>query len=121
MEVWDPKDKPTVFSRIKKAIEARERGLKVTRYIIYPGILFILVLLVFSIFPGCTTMKWPWKKDIEVIGKGEDTIIITDLAPREFICTKIDCGNENIDQLVEEERKKNIIACIKLLPECKNE
>jgi hypothetical protein len=37
--------------------------------------------------------------------------------PKEFICTKIDCGDENIDLLIEKE--KNIIACIKLQPECK--
>jgi len=37
---------------------------------------------------------------------------------KEFICTKIDCGDENIDQLIEEEKKQNIIACIKLQPEC---
>ena len=28
-----------------------------------------------------------------------------DYREREFICTKIDCGNENIDELVEQERK----------------
>ena len=109
MEVWDPKDKPTVFSQIKKAIETRDRGLKVTRYIIYPGILFILVISIFTLFPGCSTMKLPWKKD-------DDTITVTDLPPREFICTKIDCGDEDIDELVADEQ--NTIACIKLQPEC---
>ena len=103
MEVWDPKDKPTVLSQIKKAIEARDRGLKVTRYIIYPGILFILVLLYFALLTGCATMEWPWKKNI----KAEE---------KEFICTKIDCGDEDIDQLVADEQ--NTIACIKLQPEC---
>ena len=107
MEVWDPKDKPTVFSRIKKAIEARERGLKVTRYIIYPGILFILVLLIFAILPGCS---WPWQKE-----KVREVNSLT-VPPREFICKKIDCGDEDIDQLVEDEQ--NTIACIKLQPEC---
>jgi len=62
-------------------------------------------------------MQWPWKKDTEVVGKGDDAIIITDLAPREFICTKIDCGDEDIDKLVADEQ--NTIACIKLQPECK--
>jgi len=103
VEVWDPKDKPTVLSQIKKAIEARDRGLKVTRYIIYPGILFILVLLYFTLLTGCATMEWPWKKNI----KAEE---------KEFICTKIDCGDEDIDQLVADEQ--NTIACIKLQPEC---
>ena len=37
--------------------------------------------------------------------------------PKEFICTKIDCGNENIEQKIADEQ--NIIACIKLQPECK--
>jgi hypothetical protein len=116
VEVWDPKDKITVFSQIKKAIEARGRGLKVTRYIIYPGILFILVLLIFTLLPGCASMQWPWKKDVEVIGKGDDTIIVTDLPTLEFICTKIDCGDEDIEQRIADEQ--NTIACIKLQPEC---
>ena len=103
MEVWDPKDKPTVFSQIKKAIETRDRGLKVTRYIIYPGILFILVLVYFALLSGCATMEWPGKKNIKAQEK-------------EFICTKIDCGDEDIDQLVSDEQ--NTIACIKLQPEC---
>ena len=38
---------------------------------------------------------------------------------KEFICTKIDCGDENIDELVEEEKQKqNTIACIKVQPDC---
>tara|TARA_Y100000310_G_scaffold237186_1_gene240441 strand:- start:270 stop:539 length:270 start_codon:yes stop_codon:yes gene_type:complete len=82
----------------------------------YPGILFILTLLVLSLFPGCTTMNWPWKKDVEVVGEGENTIIVTDLPPTEFLCTKIDCGDENIEQKIADE--KNTIACIKLQPEC---
>ena len=37
MEVWDPGEEKTIFSQIKKAIEARERGL--TRLVVrlYPG------------------------------------------------------------------------------------
>ena len=107
MEVWDPKDKPTVLSQIKKTIQAPERGLKVTRYIIYPGILFILVLLIFAILPGCS---WPWQKE-----KVREVNSLT-VPPREFICTKIDCGDEDIDKLVADEQ--NTIACIKLQPEC---
>ena len=60
MEVWDPKDKPTVFSQIKKAVEARTGPLRTSRYLLYPGILFILVLLIFAILPGCS---WPWQKE----------------------------------------------------------
>ena len=37
--------------------------------------------------------------------------------PKEFICTKIDCGDENIEQKIADEQ--NTIACIKLQPECK--
>ena len=116
MEVWDPKDKPTVFSQIKKLSETRTGLLRMSRVCLYPGILLILVFLLFGLLTGCASMQWPWKKDTEVVGKGDDTIIITDLAPREFICTKIDCGDEDIDQLVADE--KNTIACIKLQPEC---
>jgi len=110
VEVWDPKDKPTVLSQIKKLLEARTGLLTAARYIIYPGILFILVLLYFALLTGCATVEWPWKKD-------DDAIIVTDLPPREFICTKIDCGDVDIDELVADEQ--NTIACIKLQPECK--
>ena len=37
MEVWDPKDKPTVFRRIKNVLEARERGLRRLVVRLYPG------------------------------------------------------------------------------------
>ena len=117
MGVWDPKDKTTVLSQIKKLIGARTGPLRVFRVCLYPGILLILVFILFGLLTGCASMQWPWKKDTEVVGKGDDTIIVTDLAPREFICTKIDCGDEDIDQLVADEQ--NTIACIKLQPECK--
>ena len=110
MEVWDPKDKPTVFSQIKKLLDARTGPLRCSRYLLYPGILFIFVILIFILLSGCASMQWPWKKD-------NDAIIVTDLPPREFICTKIDCGDEDIDELVADEQ--NTIACIKLQPECK--
>ena len=116
MEVWDPKDKPTVFSQIKKLSETRTGLLRMSRVCLYPGILLILVFILFGLLTGCASMQWPWKKDTEVVGKGDDAIIITDLAPREFICTKIDCGDEDIDKLVADEQ--NTIACIKLQPEC---
>ena len=104
MEVWDPKDKPTVLSQIKKAIGARTGLLKGWVVCLYPGILLILILFLLM---GCATCKWPWEKEIPIM----------DDSPKEFICTKIDCGDENIDLLIEKE--KNIIACIKLQPECK--
>ena len=116
MGVWDPEDRITVLSQIKKAIGARYQGFKPWVVWCYPGILLILIFSIFMLLTGCATMKWPWEKDVKVIGKGEDAIIITDLAPKEFICTKIDCGDENIDQLIADEQ--NTIACIKLQPEC---
>ena len=107
MEVWDPKDKPTVFRQIKKPIEALYRGLKGSRYLLYPGILLILLFLLFGLLPGCS---WPWQKE-----KVREVDSLT-VPPREFICTKIDCGDEDIDKLVSDEQ--NTIACIKLQPEC---
>jgi len=101
MAVWEPIDKMTVLSQIKKPITALYRGLKgwVVRF--YLGVLLILLFFIFGLLAGCTTMNWPWKKDVEVIGKGDDTIIVTDL-------------NTN----VEIDDSANTIACIKLQPEC---
>jgi hypothetical protein len=104
MEVWDPKDKITVLSQIKEAIGARYQGFKPWVVWLCPGILLILIFFIFVLLSGCTTMKWPWEKDVKPEKK-------------EFICTKIDCGDENIEQLIKDEQ--NIIACIKLQPECK--
>jgi hypothetical protein len=103
MEVWDPGEEKAVLSRIKKLIFASYRGLKGSRYLLYPGILLIFLFLIFSLLPGCASMKWPWEKDVKPEKK-------------EFICTKIDCGDENIEQLILDEQ--NTIACIKLQPEC---
>ena len=64
------------------------------------------ILLIFFLLTGCSTFLI--KEKVEEKEK-------------EFICTKIDCGDENIEQLTEEERKKNTIACIKLKPECISE
>jgi len=65
------------------------------------------ILLIFFLLTGCSTFLIKEKEKVE---------------EKEFICTKIDCGDENVDQMVEEEkRKQNIIACIKLLPECVSE
>jgi|TARA_Y100000296_G_scaffold2083_1_gene2303 hypothetical protein len=61
------------------------------------------ILLIFFLLTGCSTFFIKEKEKVE---------------EKEFICTKIDCGGENIDQLIEEEKKQNIIACIKLQPEC---
>ena len=107
MEVWDPKDKPTVLSQIKKAIGARYQGFNPWVVWCYPGILLILFFFIFVFLAGCATMKWPWEKEVPMM----------DDNPKEFICTKIDCGDENIKQKIADEQ--NTIACIKLQPECK--
>ena len=101
MEVWDPKDEMTVLSQIKKLISRPYRGLGTSRYLLYPGILLILVFLLFGLLAGCTTLNWPSKKDVKVIGTGEEIIIVTDLITN-----------------VEKDDTANTIACIKLEPEC---
>jgi len=108
MEVWDPGEEKTVLSQIKKAIGARYQGLKGMTRVIVPGILIgFYFFIFFLLLSGCAYFKKEKK----------DEIIITDLPPIEFICKKIDCGDEDIDKLVAEEQ--NTIACIKLQPECK--
>ena len=101
MDVWDPGEEKTVLSQIKKLISRLYRGLETSRYLLYPGILLILVFLLFGLLTGCTTFNWAWKKDVEVMGKGDDTIIVTDLTTN-----------------VETDDTANTIACIKLQPEC---
>ena len=110
MEVWDSGEEKTVLSQIKKAIGARYQGLKGMTRVIVPGILIVFYFFIFFLLlSGCAYFK----------KEKEDEIIITDLPPIEFICKKIDCGYENIDELVEKE--KNTIACIKLQPECNSD
>ena len=107
MGVWDPGEEKTVLSQIKKAIAGLYRGLKGMTRVIVPGILIgFYFFIFFLLLSGCTYFKKEKK----------DEIVITDLPPIEFICKKIDCGNEDIDQLVSDEQ--NTIACIKLQPEC---
>jgi len=101
MDVWDPGEEMTVFSQIKKLISRLYRGLGGSRYLLYPGILLILVFLLFGLLAGCTTLNWPSKKDVKVIGTGEEIIIVTDLSTN-----------------VEEDDTANTIACIKMEPEC---
>lgn len=97
----------TVFRHIKKAIRGPVSGFKAWSGIIGPGILIVFYFFIFFLLlSGCSYFQKEKK----------DKIIITDLPPKEFICTKIDCGDEDIDDLVEKE--KNTIACIKLQPEC---
>jgi len=108
VEVWDPGEEKTLLSQIKKVIGARYQGLKGMTRVIVPGILIgFYFFIFFLLLSGCAYFKKEKK----------DEIIITDLPPIEFICKKIDCGDEDIDKLVAEEQ--NTIACIKLQPECK--
>ena len=107
MDVWDPGKEKTVLSQIKKAIRGPVSGFKACSGIIGPGILIgFYFFIFFLLLSGCSYFQKEKK----------DEIIITDLPPKEFICTKIDCGDEDVDELVEKE--KNTIACIKLQPEC---
>ena len=97
MEVWDPYDKTAENSQIKKPLEHPVAGLKAWSGIIGPGILTIIYFfLFFLLLSGCSYFKK------EKINNNE--IIITDLPPLEPVEPIID--------------KINIIACIKLLPEC---
>ena len=91
MDVWDPGEEKTVLSQIKKLISRLYRGLGTSRYLLYPGILLILVFLLFGLLTGCTTLNWPWQKE-EVAVKSNPLVI----PPFE----------------------QNTIACIKLEPEC---
>ena len=100
MDVWDPGKEKTVLSQIKKAIRGPVSGFKACSGIIGPGILIgFYFFIFFLLLSGCSYFQ---KKEMP--------------KEEEFICKKIDCGYENIDELVEKE--KNTIACIKLQPEC---
>jgi len=92
MEVWDPGEEKTVLSQIKRLISRSYRGLKTFRYLLYPGVLFILLFLLFGLLPGCASTKWPWQKE-EVTAQPNPLVIPPS--------------------------SENIIACIKLQPECK--
>jgi hypothetical protein len=94
MAVWDPKDKTTVLSQIKKPIKHLVSGFKAWSGIIGPGILTVFYFfLFFLVLSGCAYFQ---KDKID-----DNEITITDLPPLEPVVDKI-----------------NIIACIKLLPEC---
>jgi len=92
MDVWDPNDKITVFSQIKKAINTPVSGFKRWSGMILPGILIgFYFFIFFLVLSGCAYFQ---KDKID-----NDEIIITDLPPLEM-----------------SQSKK--VACIKLLPEC---
>jgi len=96
MDVWDPGEERTVLSQIKTLISRSYRGLGTSRYLLYPGILLILVFLLFGLLAGCTTLNWPWQKE-EVVAKTNPLVI----PPDGFTDSQ------------------NTIACIKMEPECK--
>ena len=95
MDVWDPGEEKTVLSQIKTLISRSYRGLGTSRYLLYPGILLILVFLLFGLLTGCTTLNWPWQKE-ETAVKSNPLVI----PPDGF--------NDS----------QNTIACIKMEPEC---
>jgi hypothetical protein len=89
MDVWDPNDKTTVFSQIKKAINTPVSGFKRWGGMILPGILTVFYFFIFFlVLSGCAYFQ-----------ENKKEIIVTDLPPLEM-----------------SQSKK--IACIKLLPEC---
>ena len=96
MKVWDPGEEKTVLSQIKKLLDARTGPLRGSRYLLYPGILIILLFLLFGLLTGCTSTKWPWQKE-EVVTQPNPLVIPPD-----------DLSDS-----------QNTIACIKLQPECK--
>ena len=94
MSVWDPNEEIAENSQIKKPVEHPVSGLKGWGGIIGPGILTVFYFfLFFLVLSGCAYFQ---KDKID-----DNEIIITDLPPLEPVVDKI-----------------NIIACIKLLPEC---
>ena len=104
MDVWDPKDKPTVLSQIKKLLEARTGPLRTSRYLLYPGILLIFIFLSFFL-SSCAVfniVKGTGKVVDKILPEDDqDVIIVSDL-----------------DSNVEIDESANTIACIKLQPEC---
>jgi hypothetical protein len=98
MDVWDPNDKITVFSQIKKAINTPVSGFKRWSGMILPGILIgFYFFIFFLVLSGCAYFQ----KDKIEGREGEDDIIITDLT-----------------STLENVTISKKIACIKLLPEC---
>ena len=103
MDVWDPNDKTTVFSQIKKAINTPVSGFKRWSGMILPGILTVFYFFIFFLLlSGCAYFqKEKVDENVTIIEGVEDSddIIVTNLMPIEMTA----------------EQK---IACIKLLPEC---
>jgi len=62
MGVWDPKDKPAVFSRIKTFIEAHTEGFSVSRYLYYPGKWLYEWFLKVCENYGSSISNWAWHR-----------------------------------------------------------
>ena len=117
MDVWGLGEKMTVFRHIKKAIRGPVSGFKrMTRVIVW-SILIVFYFFIFTLLlSGCSYLKGVKggvqvgyeSKTIEGRG-GNDDIIVNDLLPLE----------ESSGEVGEPIRAPSeIIACIKLLPEC---
>tara|TARA_R100000781_G_scaffold36469_1_gene25834 strand:+ start:203 stop:490 length:288 start_codon:yes stop_codon:yes gene_type:complete len=93
MDVWDPKDKTTVFSQIKDAISGPVSGFKrMTRVILWGSLSIFYFFIFFLLLSGCSYIKSGGMQD-------DNEIIITDLPPFE-------------------EKQENVIACIKMEEAC---
>ena len=112
MEVWDPKDKPTVFCGIKKLIKGLFLRKKIVTRVIVPGSFTVFCVFMFCLLlSGCSTFNIV-KETAKIVDmfsseekkeeKKDNTIIITDLPPLEE-------GEMSMEQK---------IACIKVQPEC---
>jgi hypothetical protein len=112
MAVWDPKDKTAENSQIKKPIKHPLAGLKRWSGIIGPGILTVFYFfLFFLVLSGCAYFKGKGRVgyNLKIIEgrEGNGDITVSDLQPVEIT-----------DDPVVERLPNEIIACIKLEPEC---
>ena len=84
MDVWDPGEEKAVLSQIKKLISRLYRGLKGSRYLLYPGILLILVFLLFGLLTGCA---WPWQEEKVV---KSNPLVIPPFEENTIACIKLE-------------------------------
>ena len=91
MDVWDPNDKPAVFSQIKKLISRLNLALWGWGGMIVPGVLIIFYFIIFFfVLSGCSYFK------------------------EEKINSGIPLTEPPLLELTDEQK----ISCIKLEPEC---
>ena len=94
MDVWDPKDKPTVFSQIKKLISRLNLALWGWGGMIVPGVLIIFYFIIFFfVLSGCSLLK------------------------KEKINNRNTLAEPPSLEITNEQK----IACIKLEPECSDQ